>query len=73
MQNNHKLACAIAAILSSYSGVSRAAPAADTTDTSAIGEIIVTAQRRSQNLQDVPITMQALTGDRIGAAEHHNF
>src|SRR6202167_323054 len=31
----------------------------------ALGEIIVTAQRREENIQNVPITIQALTGDVI--------
>jgi iron complex outermembrane recepter protein len=74
LQNNHKLACAIAAILSSYTGVSRAA-ATDATDTDsgAIGEIIVTAQRRTQNLQDVPITMQAITSQQLQQLTINNF
>jgi iron complex outermembrane recepter protein len=73
LQNNHKLACAIAAILSSYTGVSRAAAPDAETESSAIGEIIVTAQRRSQNLQDVPITMQAITSTELQQLSISNF
>ncbi|MBN8844566.1 MAG: TonB-dependent receptor [Sphingomonadales bacterium] len=36
--------------------------AADTTDAN---EIIVTAQKREQNLQDVPISMEVVSGDRL--------
>jgi outer membrane receptor protein involved in Fe transport len=62
MNSNQKLSVAIAAILSgSASGIAHAAPAADT-DVEAIQEIVVTAQRRTENAQDVPITIQALTG-----------
>jgi iron complex outermembrane receptor protein len=39
------------------------APAAQSADA---GDIIVTAQRRAQRLQDVPIAVTALTGDQIG-------
>jgi iron complex outermembrane recepter protein len=65
---NSKISYAIAAILGSASFVAPAAEPA--TDSSAAGteagtdmlaEITVTAQRRTQNMQDVPISMQALT------------
>ena len=75
MQNNQKLALAIAAILGSCAGMSRAATvtAADTDTSGAIEEVTVTAQRRSQNLQDVPITMQALTGTQLTELSITNF
>lgn len=42
------------------------AQAADAADTAATGsEIIVTAQKRAQNLQDVPISMEVVSGERI--------
>jgi len=68
MNSNPKLAYAIAAILSGTSaGYVHAAAAADASDTStdSIQEITVTAQRRSENMQDVPITIQALTGETL--------
>ena len=46
-----------------------AAPAAvdaSATDTG-IGEIVVTAQRRSENLQNVPISITAITGQQLAA------
>jgi iron complex outermembrane recepter protein len=38
---------------------------ATTTSTGTLQEVIVTAQRRSQNIQDVPITVQAMTGQTL--------
>ncbi len=35
--------------------------------TAALGEIIVTAQRRSENIQDVPLSVSALEGERLDA------
>ncbi len=64
---NSKLSFAIAAILS---GASFAGHAADTATTEAassdaLEEITVTATRRSQSIQDVPISMQAFTGQTL--------
>ncbi len=69
MNSYTKLSYAIAAILSgSASGLTaRAAAPTDTGDTATdtIQEITVTAQRRSENIQDVPITIQALTAETL--------
>jgi iron complex outermembrane recepter protein len=64
---NPKLSYAIAAILSGSSiGAAQAAPATDTaTDSDSIPEITVTAQRRTENMQDVPISIQALTAETL--------
>src|SRR5258708_7281327 len=63
---NSKLSMAIASILG---GVSFSATAADKATTEvnsdALQEIIVTAQRRSENIQDVPISIRALTGEAL--------
>src|ERR1700730_11675340 len=70
MNSNPKLSYAITAILSAGAiGFTYAAPAT-TGDTAAepeggIQEITVTAQRRTENLQDVPITIQALTSETL--------
>src|ERR1700678_4576797 len=70
MSANPKLSYAIAVILSGSGlglGIAHADTAAEATatDTDSIQEITVTAQRRSQSIQDVPITIQAITGDTL--------
>src|SRR5579863_5465224 len=68
MNFNPKLSYAIAAILSgSAGGLAHAATATDTADTSTdiIQEIIVTATRRTESIQDVPISIQAFTAQTL--------
>ncbi|HWG70400.1 MAG TPA: TonB-dependent receptor [Steroidobacteraceae bacterium] len=68
MNSNPKLSYAIAAVLSgSAAGLAPAGAAAGAaaSATDAIQEITVTAQRRTENMQDVPITIQALTADTL--------
>jgi predicted secreted protein len=62
MNANPKLSLAIAAILSGSGlglGIAQADTAADTSDSEGIQEITVTAQRRTETIQNVPITIQA--------------
>jgi iron complex outermembrane receptor protein len=66
MNSNSKLSYAIAAILSGAPlGISYAATATDATDTDAIQEITVTATRRNETIENVPITIQAVTGEQL--------
>jgi iron complex outermembrane receptor protein len=67
LKTNQTLAYAISAILGSYVGVAHAADTAeaDAAGASGIEEIVVTAQRRNESMQNVPITIQALTGDEL--------
>jgi iron complex outermembrane recepter protein len=75
MRPNSKISATVAAILSApAAAVVLAAPSdvtADQQSTAAaapaneLQEVIVTANRREQNLQDVPITVQALTADTL--------
>jgi iron complex outermembrane recepter protein len=75
MDLHSKLSCAIAAILGS--GACNNALSADTSDTNQasdqIQEIIVTAQRRTENIQNVPIAIQALTGETLSQLNVTNF
>jgi outer membrane receptor protein involved in Fe transport len=64
---NHKITCAVVAALGAHSGATYAADA-DTSATAAptgVEEVIVTAQRRNESAQDVPITIQAITGEQL--------
>jgi len=67
MNSNQKLSYAIAAILSGIgaAGLTHAATATETTASESIQEITVTAQRRNETVQNVPITIQALTADTL--------
>jgi iron complex outermembrane recepter protein len=68
MHAKSKLHWAIASILGGSSAAfALDASSADTVSDGSEGiqEIVVTAQRRAENMQDVPITIQALTGDTL--------
>src|ERR1700733_14977024 len=59
------LCCAIAAILGSSSALHIAAAADTSSAADQIEEITVTAQRRTENVQNVPIAIQALTNETL--------
>src|SRR5712671_4724890 len=67
MHPRSKLSHAIAAVLGGGAfGYAVSAGAADAPQAGEqIQEVIVTAQRRSENVQNVPITIQALTGETL--------
>src|SRR5277367_1122775 len=68
MNSNPKLSYAIAAILSGSgmgAGISHAATSTDASDSEGIQEIVVTATRRNESIQNVPITIQAVTGEQL--------
>jgi iron complex outermembrane receptor protein len=68
---NSKISYAVAAILGSVSLAAHAQTAATDTTTQgpaasdSLAEVTVTAQRRNENMQDVPIAMQALTAQTL--------
>ncbi|MGZ6013377.1 MAG: TonB-dependent receptor plug domain-containing protein, partial [Caulobacteraceae bacterium] len=68
MKSSFMVSCAAGALLSGLAG--GAAFAADAADTAAaaptgIQEVVVTAQRRDETIQNVPMTVQALSTDTI--------
>lgn len=71
MNFNPKLSYAVAAILgtaamgASTSAVQAAAAAADADEEGGIAEVTVTAQRRSESAQNVPITIQAIGTEQL--------
>jgi iron complex outermembrane receptor protein len=82
LKPNQRLNRAIAAILSAHSVAALAqtstetaalSPSDATSGTSGLGEIVVTAQRRAENLQDVPITIQVLTGETLAQLNVQTF
>jgi iron complex outermembrane receptor protein len=66
LKTNHKITCAVLAALSAHAVY--AADAADSPDASSsdsLQQVTVTAQRRAQSIEDVPITIQAMTGEQL--------
>ena len=72
MTPKQKLSFAICSILGTY-GASSARAADTPSESDAIGEIVVTAQRRTENIQDVPIQIQALTAETLSQLNVVNF
>src|ERR1700683_3861770 len=74
MHPHSKLSYAIAAILGGGAFGSAGAANSDTNSASdQIQEITVTAQRRTENIQDVPIAIQALTGETLAQLNVTDF
>jgi iron complex outermembrane receptor protein len=58
----------LAAAAPAPAAASATAAAADTTDTSGLLEIVVTAERFNSTIQNTPISISAVTGDQLAAA-----
>lgn len=70
MSSNQSIQRAIWAILGTTTAAAGFAPTVMAADDSAVSgtgleEIVVTAQRRTENIQNVPITIQAVSGDQL--------
>jgi iron complex outermembrane receptor protein len=65
LKTNQKITCAVMAALGAHAGASYAAAETDASASSGIQEVLVTAQRRVESIQNVPITIQAITGDQL--------
>jgi len=81
MKVNPKISAAVAAVLGAPA-LALGAPsdltapadqATSTADTGGLAEVVVTAERRSERLQDVPITVQAITGEQLSQLNVTNF
>ena len=70
---NQKCARAVAAILGTHAAGAAYAAATPDQSEGGIQEVVVTAQRRSENAQDVPIAIQAFTGDTLQQLNVTNF
>ena len=74
-----KIAYAVAAILNASAVSAYAASAAAAESEGALGasnelgEVVVTAQRREQNIQDVPITIEVLTSESLSQLNVQTF
>src|SRR5207253_10445219 len=76
MKPNPKISAAVAAILSAPASavVFAAAETATATGTgNELQEVIVTAERRAESIQNVPITIQALTSETLGQLNVKTF
>src|ERR1700728_4370560 len=74
MNPNVKLSYAIAVILgTNVAGIAAAADTDTTGSSDMLQEITVTAQRRTENMQDVPISMQALTEQTLQQLNIQSF
>jgi outer membrane receptor protein involved in Fe transport len=68
LKYNRKLARAVSVALASaaaQAAIAADAPADEEQASAGITEVVVTAQRRSESIQDVPITVQAVTGEQL--------
>ena len=65
MKTSLLVSCATAALLSGLFQGQAFAATADANASDAVQEIVVTAQRRTESVQDVPMTVQALSSDAI--------
>ncbi len=67
---------ALALVLGATPAFAQTAPAADATDEAvdaAPGEIVVTAQKRTERLQDVPVAVSVLSGDAVANSSRPNL
>src|SRR5262245_37199561 len=65
IKSGFMLSCATIAMLTGGNAMAADAAEAEASDAGSSADIIVTAQRRNESVQDVPMTLQALTGDTL--------
>jgi len=73
---NRIVGAAVVATCFSTVGLSTVATAQSAADTDSITEIVVTAQKRAERIQDIPISVSAVSSedmDRAGAGDFHDL
>jgi iron complex outermembrane recepter protein len=65
LKHNKQVAYAISVALASSAAQVALAADEEQPASQGITEVVVTAQRRSESIQDVPLTVQAITGDQL--------
>jgi iron complex outermembrane receptor protein len=70
---SNSVACAVAAILNAAAGAAYAADDSAAASSDQLTEVLVTAQRTTQSLQDVPLTVEVLTSETLNELNAHNF
>jgi iron complex outermembrane receptor protein len=73
MNQFSRLSWAIGAILGAHSAGAAASPEQSTVSSGEIPEVVVTATRRTENLQNVPIAITALTGETLAQLNVQTF
>jgi iron complex outermembrane receptor protein len=69
MKNNERarpvasLAALVAGVIAAHAAGAQTVPASE----EALAEVVVTAQKRAESLQSVPVSVSALTGEQLGA------
>ena len=71
MKSRYLISCALAAIAVGYDQAAIAAEAASAP--ASVEELVVTAQRREESIQDVPMTIQAFSGASLAARSVTTF
>src|SRR5580704_15566392 len=73
MNQYSRLSWAIGAVLGAHSAGAAVSPEQSTVSSGEIPEVVVTATRRTENLQDVPIAITALTGETLAQLNVQTF
>jgi iron complex outermembrane receptor protein len=73
MHNKKRLTVAVASVLAATTHTAIAQEQAAAGRSAALEEVVVTAQRRAENIQDVPMTITAITGQNIAEFKIFEF